>query len=56
MHSQKIQTPITNSYWVVPGKLLAGEYPRSTERAASFLKLQTLVAAGITLFIDLTTP
>jgi len=35
MRSHSIPAPIENSYWVVPGKLLAGEYPRTTERAAS---------------------
>jgi len=35
MHSQTVPAPIENSYGVVPGKLLAGEYPRTTERAAS---------------------
>jgi len=56
MPSHKIPTPILNSYWVVPGKLLAGEYPRTGERPSSIIMLQALVAAGIELFIDLTTP
>jgi ADP-ribosylglycohydrolase len=52
----KLSTPLENSYWVVPGKLLAGEYPRTEERTGSILRLEALVSAGITLFIDLTTP
>ena len=44
-----MNTPITNSYWVIPGKLLAGEYPDRT-------KLKALLDAGITRFIDLTAP
>jgi ADP-ribosylglycohydrolase len=49
-------TPLENSYWVVPGKLLAGEYPRAKEVPASRIRLEALIAAGITTFIDLTTP
>ena len=26
--------PIDNSYWVVPGQLLAGEYPRNIDDAS----------------------
>jgi len=52
----RLSTPLENSYWVVPGKLLAGEFPRTSERTGSMLRLQAMVAAGIMLFIDLTTP
>jgi len=57
MHAKNpLPTPLGNSYWVIPGKLLAGEYPRTNERPSSMLRLQAMVAAGMTLFIDLTTP
>lgn len=46
--------PIENSYWVVPGKLLAGEYPRNIDEGSSRAKLDALIRAGITAFIDLT--
>ena len=46
--------PITNSYWVVPGKLLAGEYPINLDEASSWEKMGRLLAAGVTEFIDLT--
>ncbi len=53
--AQKPSTPLGNSYWVVPGKLLAGEYPRGKDVAASRLRLGAMIAAGITSFVDLTT-
>ncbi|NLE99845.1 MAG: hypothetical protein GX601_02595 [Anaerolineales bacterium] len=46
--------PIENCYWVSPGKLLAGEYPRNRDEASSRLKMHALIAAGITVFTDLT--
>ena len=46
--------PIKYCYWVEPGKLLAGEYPRNKDKAASILKIQDLKAAGVSAFIDLT--
>ncbi|HEU4652571.1 MAG TPA: ADP-ribosylglycohydrolase family protein [Steroidobacteraceae bacterium] len=52
--SQFPPTPIANSYWVIPGRLLAGEYPGSSSRSEAMTKLQRLLAAGVTSFIDLT--
>jgi ADP-ribosylglycohydrolase/protein-tyrosine phosphatase len=46
--------PIPNSYWVQPGRLLAGEYPGSTSRADAMERVQRLVRAGVSSFIDLT--
>ena len=46
--------PIEHCYWVVENKFLAGEYPRTKEADSSQKKLDALVNAGITLFIDLT--
>jgi ADP-ribosylglycohydrolase/protein-tyrosine phosphatase len=46
--------PIPNSYWVQPGRLLAGEYPGSMSRAEAMERVRKLLAAGITSFIDLT--
>lgn len=45
-------TPIPNSYWVEPGRLLAGEYPGPTRSESG--RVQALLDAGITSFIDLT--
>lgn len=46
--------PIDNCYWVVPGKLLAGEYPRNLDDASSPQKMARLTDAGVSVFIDLT--
>ncbi len=46
--------PIEHCYWVVPGRLLAGEYPRNYDDASSPAKVAALLAAGVTLFVDLT--
>lgn len=48
--------PLHNSYWVVPGRLLAGEYPGSSDERSSRARLESMVAVGLTRFIDLTTP
>lgn len=47
-------TPIPNSYWVQPGRLLAGEYPGIPARASALDRIQRLLRAGVTAFIDLT--
>jgi ADP-ribosyl-[dinitrogen reductase] hydrolase len=46
--------PIEHCYWVVPGKFLAGEYPRNLDPHSSAEKIQALLASGVTAFIDLT--
>ena len=46
--------PIENCYWVVSGKLLAGEYPRDKGEESSRAKINALLSAGIKSFIDLT--
>ena len=46
--------PIPGSYWVVPGRLLVGEYPGSRPRADSMTRLRSFLDAGVTCFIDLT--
>lgn len=48
--------PIPDSYWVVPGRLLAGEYPAHPREAETLAKLGRLNAAGVTAFVDLTEP
>jgi ADP-ribosylglycohydrolase len=45
--------PLANSYWVLPGSLLAGEYPGDAP-GDSRERLAQLLAAGIDTFIDLT--
>lgn len=46
--------PIENSYWVVPRRLLAGEYPGSQQPEDARAKVRTLLHAGVTAFVDLT--
>ena len=47
---------MANTYWVVPGRFAAGEYPGATNRREAAVRLRTLLAAGINHFIDLTRP
>jgi predicted protein tyrosine phosphatase len=49
--------PIPQSYWVVPGQILAGEYPASSyspERARQ--RIAAFLQHGFDTFIDLTSP
>jgi ADP-ribosylglycohydrolase len=48
--------PLANTYWVVPGRLLAGEHPSQEEVSLTGERLQRLLDAGIDLFLDLTEP
>lgn len=46
--------PVKHCYWVLPGRLLAGEYPRNKDEQSSQEKLDALLDAGVMAFIDLT--
>lgn len=46
--------PIPASYWVRPGRLLAGEYAAAHVPALARRKLRRLLDAGISSFVDLT--
>jgi hypothetical protein len=46
--------PIRDCYWVVPGLLLAGEYPYSWVEEEGRARLRAFLEAGIRLFVDLT--
>jgi hypothetical protein len=48
--------PYNRSYWVVPGRLLAGVYPSSADPAEATDKLQKLLAIGVQHVINLTEP
>ena len=48
--------PIPNSYWVVPGRFAAGEYPGDLDASQAASKLRALLSAGIDHFVDLTEP
>ena len=45
-----------HGWWVIPGRLLATEYPGAKEPDKAARKIQTLLDAGITSFVDLTEP
>lgn len=46
--------PEIHGYWVIPGRLLATEYPGAKDEEKALRKLQVLRDAGITSFVDLT--
>ncbi len=46
--------PLPHSYWVQPGTVLAGEYPRNKDEQSSRDKIDVLLGAGVKAFIDLT--
>ena len=51
---KRTHKPIENSYWVIPGRFLAGEYPGDIDDESSRVKINALILSGITAFIDLT--
>ncbi len=55
MQEQMIEKlPYDRSYWVAPGKLLAGYYPGDPDHAGTVAKLGALLDTGIRAFVDLT--
>ena len=46
--------PIPESYWVEPGRFLAGEYPGRFDDGQTRRRLDALLEAGLDTFIDLT--
>ena len=48
--------PFPNSYWVLPGRLLAGEYPGGLTPEQTQVRVARLLEAGVNSFIDLTQP
>jgi hypothetical protein len=49
-----MNSPLPNSYWVIAGRLLAGEHPYGMDEADARVRLRRLRDAGINYFIDLT--
>ena len=50
-------TPLPNSYWVIPDKLLAGDYPGSKfNDNETHLRISHLLEAGVNFILDLTRP
>ena len=52
--SPLLDRPLPNSYWVIPGSLLAGEHPGGVDEAETLSRLAALRQAGANCFIDLT--
>ena len=48
--------PLPNSYWVIPGRFAAGEYPGAKDPGEAAARLHTLLGSGVNHFIDLTEP
>ena len=48
--------PFSRSYWVIPGKLLAGYYPGAEDPKEATIKLTALINSGIRHFISLMEP
>jgi Dual specificity phosphatase, catalytic domain len=51
-----LDRPLPNTYWVIPGRLLAGEHPAVADRAESRSRAGRLRLAGLDSYIDLTEP
>ena len=51
-----IAPPLPNTYWALPGQLLAGEHPSGLTAEATRQRLDTILACGIEYFLDLTHP
>ncbi len=52
----EVAPPLPNTYWAVPGLLLAGEHPSGLTAEATRHRVSVLLAAGIECFLDLTHP
>ncbi len=48
-----LQAPFPRSYWVVPGRLLAGSYPGSANPEEADRRLAALAGCGVTLAVSL---
>jgi hypothetical protein len=46
--------PNANTYWVVPHKLLAGEYPGDEDPGKAREKIKRFLEVGVRHFVDLT--
>ncbi|MGW8319898.1 MAG: protein-tyrosine phosphatase family protein [Candidatus Promineifilaceae bacterium] len=51
-----MERPNKNTYWVIPGQLLAGEYPGAKDGADALERVGRYLDVGVTHFFDLTQP
>ncbi len=54
MSTEDPPRPDPNTYWVLPGRLLAGEYPGASDPRAARDRLAKFAASGVNTFLDLT--
>jgi hypothetical protein len=54
--NKSVNRPLPNSYWVISGRLLAGEYPIGADYTDARARLAVFREAGVNHFIDLTEP
>ncbi len=54
MHRRNL--PLPNSYWVIPGRFLAGEYPGGFNQERVLQRLTACLKSGLNTYIDLTHP
>ena len=47
-------TPPHDSYWAIPGNVLAGPYPGAVDETTARLQVEAFLAAAVTCFVDLT--
>lgn len=55
-HLNHSTLPFEQSYWVIPGVFLAGEYPGRREEFETRRRIQTLLRSGVRVCVDLTKP
>jgi len=56
MTEPNIALPYIDTYWVLPGQFLAGEYPTTHNQEESLKRLARLLKVGIRCIVDLTWP
>ncbi|MGD9939362.1 MAG: protein-tyrosine phosphatase family protein [Clostridia bacterium] len=56
MSAVSLYTPLQNTYWVLPNRFLAGEYPGDKSATVARQRLSAMLDSGLDCFIDLTTP
>lgn len=56
MQQEKLILPFERTYWVIPGKLMAGEIPSAREEVIRKNKVQNLVNMGFETIINLMEP
>lgn len=49
-----MKIPISESYWVEPGRFLAGEYPGWSNEEKARRRMRLMLDAGVDTFVDLT--